>query len=113
MLDAPIGVIWQRIVANSGFQQALDTGVNELVGHLHAGQRAFALEQHGVTALDGLYASVVAALADTDPIREQRREQALQRTEEFGAAERTSFWIHAPVEDIEDGPLAARLGKIV
>jgi hypothetical protein len=105
-LDAPVGEVWQRIAATDGFQQALDTGVNELVGHLHAGQRALALEQHGVTALDGLYASVVAALADTDPIREQRREQALRLTEEFGAAERTAFWIHAPVEGIVDGPLA-------
>jgi hypothetical protein len=105
-LDAPVGEIWQRIAATDGFQQALDTGVNELVSHLHAGQRALALEQHGVTALDGLYASVVAALADTDPIREQRREQALRLTEEFGTAERTAFWIHAPVEEIADGPLA-------
>ena len=105
-LDAPVGEVWQRIAATDGFQQALDTGVTELVGHLHAGQRALALEQHGVTALDGLYASVVAALADADPIREQRREQALRLTEEFGAAERTAFWIHAPVAGIADGPLA-------
>ena len=105
-LDAPVGKVWQRIAATDGFQRALDTGVNELVGHLHAGQRAFALEQHGVTALDGLYASVVTALADTDPIREQRRAEALRLTEEFGTAERTAFWIHAPVEEIADGPLA-------
>jgi hypothetical protein len=105
-LDAPVGEVWKRIATTDDIQQALETGVDELVGHLHAGQRAFALEQHGVTALDGLYASAVAALADADPIREQRCEQALRLTEEFGAAERSVIGLHAPVEGITDGPLA-------
>jgi hypothetical protein len=105
-LDAPISEIWQRIAATDGFQHALEAGVDELVGHLHAGQRALALEQHGVTALDGLYASAVAALADADPIRKQRREQALRLTQEFGAAERSVVGLHAPIEGIVDGPLA-------
>jgi hypothetical protein len=105
-LDAPISEVWQRIAATDEFQHALEAGVDELVGHLHAGQRALALEQHGVTALDGLYASVVTALADADPIRKQRREQALRLTQEFGAAERSVVGLHAPVEANTDGPLA-------
>jgi hypothetical protein len=105
-LDKPVGDIWGRIATTSRFQQALETAVTELVSDQHAGPRARALEQYDVTALDGLYASAIAALADKDPIRDQWREQAFRLTREFGNAKRSVVGLHAPVEEISDGPLA-------
>jgi hypothetical protein len=105
-LDAPIGDIWERIAATDEFQRALETAVTELVGDLLAGARARALEQYSVTALDGLYASAIAALADEDPVRDEWQEQALRLTREFGSAERSVVGLHAPAEEIANGPLA-------
>jgi hypothetical protein len=105
-LDTPIGDIWEQIATTDSFQNALEAAVVELVGALRAGPRACALEQHGVTALDGLYASGVAALADEDPARDQWQEQALRLTQEFGSAERSVVGLHAPIEEIANGPLA-------
>lgn len=105
-LDVPVGGIWERITTTDGFQSALEAAVEELVGDKPAGARAYALEQLGVTALDGLYASAVAALADENPIHNRWQEQALQLTQDFGSAERSVVGLHAPVGEIVDGPLA-------
>ena len=105
-LDAPVGDIWERITTTDGFQSALETAVVGLVGDQHAGARAYVLEQLGVTALGGLYASAVAALVDENPIHGRWQEQALQLTQDFGSAERSVVGLHAPVEEIVDGPLA-------
>lgn len=105
-LDTPVGDIWERITATDGFQSALETAVGGLVGDQRAGARAYALEELGVTALDGLYASAVAALADENPIHDRWQEQALQLTQDFGSAERSVVGLHAPVGKIADGPLA-------
>jgi hypothetical protein len=105
-LDAPVGDIWERITTTDGFQSALEAAVVGLVGDHHAGARAYALEQLGMTALGGLYASAVAALADENPIHGRWQEQALQLTQDFGSAERSVVGLHAPVGEIVDGPLA-------
>ena len=105
-LDAPVTDIWECIATSTEFQRVLETAVGELVGDLRAGARSFTLEKYGVSALDGLYASAVAALTDNDPIRDQWQEQALQLTQEFGSAERSVVGLHAPVDEIVDGPLA-------
>jgi hypothetical protein len=105
-LDAPVGDIWERITTTDGFQSALEAAVVGLVGDQPAGARAYALEQLGVTALDGLYASAVSALADENPIHSRWQEQALQLTQDFGSAKRSVVGLHAPVGEIVDGPLA-------
>ena len=105
-LDAPVTDIWECIAASIEFQRVLETAVTELVGNLYSGARARALEQYGVTALEGLYASAVASLANEAPIRDQWKKQALQLTQEFGSAERSVVGLHAPAEEITSGPLA-------
>lgn len=105
-IDAPLSDVWQRLATTETIQDAIETGVRDLVGHLKPGRRALALEQCGVSALDGLYASAVATFADPETSNELRYEQARQLTGEFGAAQPSIMGLYAPAEGIVDGPLA-------
>ncbi|WP_154019118.1 hypothetical protein [Halococcus agarilyticus] len=86
--------------------EEVERAVDDLVGHLRAGRRGFALETMGVSALDGLYASVMGSLVDADPIKSARTKQARRLITEFGAAERSAVGLHAPLSSLVDGPIA-------
>jgi len=103
--DAPASIVWQRL-ADAGLREEVEKAVRSLVGDLRPGRRALALEEHGVSAMEGLFASAVAGLADADPIREERQAQARRLIGEFGAAERSAVGLHAPLDELADGPLA-------
>jgi len=103
--DAPASIVWRRL-ADAGLREEVEQGVRNLVGDCRPGRRALALEQRGVSAMEGLFASAVAGLADADPIREERQKQAHRLIGEFGAAERSAVGLHAPMDELADGPLA-------
>ena len=103
--DAPASVVWQRL-ADAGLREEVEQSVRSLVGNCRPGRRALALEEDGVSAMEGLFASAVASLCEADPIREERRAQARRLIGEFGAAERSAMGLHAPLDELADGPLA-------
>lgn len=103
--DAPASVVWQRL-ASDGLADRIETAVKSLTSDMRPGQRALALEEMGVTAINGLFASAISNLADEDPIRDQWKEQARRSIEEYGTAEGSVLGVHAPMEEIADGPLA-------
>lgn len=103
--DAPPSTIWERLT-DAGLLEEVERAVDDLVGHLRAGRRGFALETMGVSALDGLYASVMGSLVDADPIKSARTKQARRLITEFGAAERSAVGLHAPLSSLVDGPIA-------
>ena len=104
-VDAPASVLWQRL-AEEGLACVIENEAVGLVADLAPGQRALALEERGVTALDGLFASALARLADDDPIRGRWTDQARRAIEEFGSAEGSALGLHASLDELSDGPLA-------
>ena len=95
--------LWRQIAGSEAFQRALVEVVGEAVSDVSPGRRALALEDQGVMALEGAYASALAQLHSAD-----RAEfwQALRLTRQFGAPERCVFGWHASLEDLVHGPLA-------
>jgi DNA-binding MarR family transcriptional regulator len=94
-----------RAVAESDpFQATLVEAVREhLAGVPHHARRR-ELEDAGITAAEGGYATVLTALGR--PPEDDRHEEALETTARFGAAE-SSILGHLPLGSITDGPLAA------
>ncbi|MFC7175347.1 hypothetical protein ACFQL0_21805 [Haloplanus litoreus] len=94
---------YREIATAEGFERALVDAVRELLaGEPHARRRV--LEDVGVTAADGGYATVLTAL--DRPAEDDRHQEALETTARFGAAE-ASILGHLPLDAVTDGPLAA------
>lgn len=96
--------VWRAVAESDGFQQALVDAVRDLLADVpyHARQRT--LVDAGVTAADEGYASVLSAL--DRPAEDDRHQQALEATAQFGAAG-ASLVGYLDLEDVTDGPLTA------
>ncbi|WP_169719000.1 helix-turn-helix domain-containing protein [Haloplanus natans] len=94
-----------RAVAESDpFQAALVDAVRSTLAGVPHHARRRELEDAGVTAAEGGYATVLTAL--DRPAEHDRHQEALDTTARFGAAE-ASILGHLPLAGVTDGPLAA------
>lgn len=95
--------IWQTIATDERFQAALTEAFRGLLAGESYHERARTLREHGVTALKGGYATVVAGL---DRGRETEAfEAAVELTAGIGQDGMTVLG-HAPLTAVADGPAA-------
>lgn len=95
--------LWRDIARSDAFQEMFVAAVGDLVGDLdHHAEREEWLREHGVTALDGVYAGMVPSLARTD----DQFFEVLRATAQFGAPTRSVAGWHLPLKELADGPLA-------
>ncbi|WP_136690070.1 helix-turn-helix domain-containing protein [Halorhabdus amylolytica] len=109
-LDQSPSNVWATIATADGFQEALKDAVRTILPHPRHSPPV-ALEEAGVTALDGGYARIVAGL-DRAPETDVHQD-ALDLTAQLGQDGMTSLG-HAPIEAVEDGPVATlQAGDVV
>jgi len=102
--DRTSAQVWRAIATSRGFQDALVDGVRDLLAGVAHHDRRRELEDAGVTAAEGGYATVLRAL--DRPSENDRHQEALETTARFGAAE-ASILGHLPLNDVSHGPLVA------
>lgn len=125
--DQPPSEFWETLVGD-GFMDALYRAVESAVGAAHHGQRASILEELSVTAMEGVYATVIANLLRSEERGADRPEapyaraqaqvdfeaDALSITRAFARGEDTIFSVRAPFDELNHGPLAVfRAGDAV
>ena len=109
-LDQSPSDVWKSIATDEGFQDKLKNAVRMILADARHSP-PIALEEVGVTALDGGYARIVAGL-DRAPETDAHQD-ALDLTAQLGQDGMTSLG-HAPIEAVEDGPVATlQAGDVV